>query len=161
MGGRGSASAISGTPVAKGAARIFYNASKKSDALRGSGTVKKDVKLEKTAQRGNIEFIDSVKDKKEAKRISEYYRDRLNETKRKIAKLGSADALYKNQRLAKEYRNLLTASNKAQDKMHEFNQKIEKGDTSAMHDASRTTTTYDRARKRRMKNFDAWFNAGR
>lgn len=142
-------------------ARIFYNASKKSDALRGSGTVKKDVKLEKTAQSGNIEFIDSVKDKKEAKRISEYYRDRLNETKRKIAKLGSADALYKNQRLAKEYRNLLTASNKAQDKMHEFNRKIEKGDTSAMHDASRTTTTYDRARKRRMKNFDAWFNAGR
>ena len=69
MGGRGSASEISGTPVAKGAARIFYNASKKSDALRGSGTVKKDVKLEKTAQSGNIEFIDSVKDKKEAKRI--------------------------------------------------------------------------------------------
>lgn len=161
MGGRGSASAISGTPVAKGAARIFYNASKKSDALRGSGTVKKDAKLEKTAQSGNIEFIDSVKDKKEAKRISEYYRDRLNETRRKIAKLGSADALYKNQRLAKEYRNLLTASNKAQDKMHEFSQKIEKGDTNAMHDVSRTTTTYDRARKRRMKNFDAWFNAGR
>lgn len=129
--------------------------------MRGSGTVKKDVKLERSAQSGKIDFIDSVKDKKEAKRISEYYRDRLNETKRKIAKLGSADALYKNQRLAKEYRNLLTASNKAQDKMHEFNRKIEKGDTSAMHDASRTTTTYDRARKRRMKNFDAWFNAGR
>lgn len=118
MGGRGSASAISGTPLAKGAARIFYNASKKSDALRGSGTVKKDVKLEKMAQSGNIDFIDSVKDKKEAKRISEYYRDRLNETKRKIAKLGSADALYKNQRLAKEYRNLLTASNKAQEMMN-------------------------------------------
>lgn len=161
MGGRGSTSAISGTPVTKGGARLFYNASKKSDALRGSGTVKKDVKLERSAQSGKIDFIDSVKDKKEAKRISEYYRDRLNETKRKIAKLGSADALYKNQRLAKEYRNLLTASNKAQDKMHEFNRKIEKGDTSAMHDASRTTTTYDRARKRRMKNFDAWFNAGR
>lgn len=161
MGGRGSTSAISGTPVTRGGARIFYNASKKSDALRGSGTVKKDVKLEKMAQSGKIDFIDSVKDKKEAKRISEYYRDRLNETRRKIAKLESADALYKNQRLAKEYRNLLTASNKAQDKMHEFNRKIEKGDTSAMHDASRTTTTYDRARKRRMKNFDAWFNAGR
>lgn len=161
MGGRGSVSAISGTSVTRGGARLFYNASKKSDALRGSGTVKKDFKLEKMAQSGKIDFIDSVKDKKEAKRISEYYKDRLNETRRKIAKLGSADALYKNQRLAKEYRNLLTASNKAQDKMHEFNQKIEKGDTSAMHDASRTTTTYDRARKRRMKNFDAWFNAGR
>lgn len=72
-------------------------------------------------------------------------------------KLGSADALYKNQRLAKEYRNLLQASNKIQDKMHEFSKKVEKGDTSAMHDTSRTTTTYDRARKRRVSNFDSWF----
>lgn len=161
MGGRGSTSSISGNPVTRGGARIFYNASKKSDALRWNGTIKKDVKLERSAQSGKIGFIDSIKDKKEAKRVNDYYEDRVNETRRKIAKLGSADALYKNQRLAKEYRNLLTASNKAYDKMREFYQKIENGDTSAMHDVSRTTTTYDRARKRRMKNFDAWFNAGR
>lgn len=117
--------------------------------------------MERSAQSGKIGFIDSIKDKKEAKRVNDYYEDRVNETRRKIAKLGSADALYKNQRLAKEYRNLLTASNKAYDKMREFSQKIEKGDTSAMHDPSRATTTYNRARKRRMKNFDAWFNAGR
>lgn len=117
--------------------------------------------MERSAQSGKIDFIDSIKDKKETTRVKEYYNDRLNETRRKIAKLGSAEALYKNQRLAKEYRNLLHASNKADEKMHEFSKKIEKGDTSAMHDASRTTTTYDRARKRRMKNFDAWFNAGR
>ena len=48
------------------------------------------------------------------------------------------------------------------DMVNEFGiPEIEKGDTSAMHDVSRTTTTYDRARKRRIKNFDAWFNAGR
>lgn len=117
--------------------------------------------MERSAQSGKIDFIDSIKSEKEAKHVNEYYRDRLNETRRKIAKLENADALYKNQRLAKEYRNLLHASDKAQSKMHEFSRKIEKGDTSAMHDISRTTTTYDRARKRRMKNFDAWFNAGR
>ena len=44
---------------------------------------------------------------------------------------------------------------------NKFSKKVEKGDLSAMHDISRTTTTYDRARKRRMNNFDAWFNAGR
>ena len=32
----------------------------------------------------------------------------------------------------------------------------EKGNTN-IHDVSRTTTTYDRARKRRMSNFDSWF----
>jgi hypothetical protein len=43
------------------------------------------------------------------------------------------------------------------DEMHKFSKTSEKGDTSALHDTSRTTTTYDRARKRRMKKFDSWF----
>lgn len=30
-----------------------------------------------------------------------------------------------------------------------------------MHDPKRTTTTYDRARKRRMKEFDAWWNGSK
>lgn len=40
--------------------------------------------------------------------------------------------------------------------MHEFSHREEKGNTN-IHDVSRTTTTYDRARKRRMSNFDSWF----
>ena len=157
MGGRGSVSSIGGEPVSKMGAKIFYNAAKKSDALRGSGTVKKDSKLERGAQSGQLDFIDKINGVKEATRVSHYYTDRLNELQRQIAKLGSADALYKNQKLAREYKNILSASVKISDKMHEYSKPIEKGNTDAYHDPSRTTTTYDRARKRRMSNFEAWF----
>lgn len=45
------------------------------------------------------------------------------------------------------------------DEMHKFSKLPEKGNTN-IHDTSRTTTTYDRARKRRMSNFDSWFFGG-
>ena len=86
-----------------------------------------------------------------------YINDRLSESKRKIAKLGSAEALFKNQKIAIEHRKLINASSAMRDEMHRFSKAIEKGDISALYDTSRTTTTYDRARKRRMKNFDSWF----
>ena len=161
MGGRGSSSGGGsggggGKPVSSMMARVYYNASKKSSALRREETVIKDSKLERAAQSGKLDFIDNIKDKAEATRVREYYSDRISETERKIAKLGSADALYKNQKLAKEHRNLISASNKAASKMHEFSKKIEAGNTN-IHDTSRTTTTYDRARKRRMSQFDDWF----
>ena len=48
MGGRGGSSGLSNEkPVSKLIAKVYFNSSKKSDALRGSGTVKKDSKLEK------------------------------------------------------------------------------------------------------------------
>ena len=156
MGGRGSVSSIGGRPVSKMGAKIFYNAAKKSEALRTSETVKKDNKLEKAAQSGKIDFIDKIDGVKEATRVKNYYSDRVSKLQRKIAKLGSAEELYKNQKLAREYKNILTANNKAADKMHEFSHREEKGNTN-IHDVSRTTTTYDRARKRRMSNFDSWF----
>lgn len=158
MGGRGGTSSmqIGGSDVSKMAAKFMYNAAKKSDALRGDGTVKKDVKLERAAQSGNLDFIKSIKDKKEALRVRNYYMDRANELQRKIAKLGSAESVYKNQRLAKEYRNIRDAHVAIRDKMHEFSERPEKGDTSALHDLNRTTTTYGRAYKRNLKNYLAW-----
>lgn len=158
MGGRGGTSSIQigGSDVSKMAAKFMYNAAKKSDALRGDGTVKKDAKLERAAQNGNLDFIKSIKDKKEAFRVRNYYIDRVGELQRKIAKLGSAEAVYKNQRLAKEYRNIRDAHVAIRDKMHDFSERPEKGDTSALHDLNRTTTTYDRAYKRNLKNYLAW-----
>lgn len=158
MGGRGGTSSIQigGSDVSKMAAKFMYNAAKKSDALLGDGTVKKDAKLERAAQNGNLDFIKSIKDKKEAFRVRNYYIDRVGELQRKIAKLGSAEALYNNQRLAKEYRNIRDAHVAIRDKMHDFSERPEKGDTSALHDLSRTTTTYDRAYKRNLKNYLAW-----
>lgn len=47
MGGRGGSSGLSNEkPVSKLIAKVYFNSSKKSDALRGNGTVKKDSKLD-------------------------------------------------------------------------------------------------------------------
>lgn len=44
MGGRGGSSGLSNEkPVSKLIAKVYFNSSKKSDALRGNGTVKKTV----------------------------------------------------------------------------------------------------------------------
>ena len=162
MGGRGGSSGISNEkPVSKLIAKLYFNSSKKSDALRGRGTVKKDSKLEKVINSGNTSYFKSIKTKSEAIKTIDYINDRLNENKRKIAKLGSAEALFKNQKIAIEHRKLINASVAMRDEMHKFSKAVEKGDLSALHDTNRTTTTYDRARKRRMKNFDSWFFGGR
>lgn len=158
MGGRGGSSGLSNEkPVSEKTAKLYFNVAKKSDALRGSGTVKKDSKLEKVINSENTDYFKSIKTKSEAVKTMNYITDRLNENNRKIAKLGSADAVFKNQRVAIEHRKLTSAHVAMRDEMHKFSKASEKGDTSALHDTSRTTTTYDRARKRRMKNFDAWF----
>lgn len=158
MGGRGGSSGLSNEkPVSKLMSKVYFNSAKKSDALRGSGIVKKDNKLEKVINSENTSYFKSIKTKSEAVKTMNYINDRLSESKRKIAKLGSAEALFKNQRLAIEHRKLVNASTAMRDELHKFSKASEKGDTSVLHDTSRTTTTYDRARKRRMKNFDSWF----
>ena len=67
--------------------------------------------------------------------------------------------MYKNQKVAQERRRLNSMNDAMRNKMHEFSKKPESGSTN-IHDTSRTTTTYDRARKRRMSNFDAWYYGG-
>ena len=159
MGGRGSSSGISTSdkPVSEKVAKWYYNSSKKSDALKSSGKVKRDPQMERVIVKENIAFINNIQTKEEAIKVRNYIIDRTNENKREIAKLGSADAVFKNQKLAIEHRKLINMNNAMQNKMHEFSQKVQNGDTSAMHDPNRTTTTYSRARKRRINNFNAWF----
>lgn len=158
MGGRGGTSGISNNakPVSEKVARWYYNSAKKMTYL-GNETVKKDSKIEKVINSENTDYFKSIKTKSEAVKTMSYITDRLNENNRKIAKLGSAEAVFKNQKLAIEHRKLVSASNSMRDEMHKFSKATETGDISALHDTSRTTTTYDRARKRRMKNFDSWF----
>jgi hypothetical protein len=156
MGGRGGSSNISNEkPVSKLMAKVYFNSATKGDALRSDGTVKKDSKLEKVIKSENTEYFMSIKTKEEAVGIRNYVTDRMAENERKLARLGSADAVFRNQKAAIEHRKLLKASSAISDKMKEFSKTPEKGDPTAFH--SRTTTTYDRARKRRMKNFDSWF----
>lgn len=158
MGGRGSNSSLIGNvkPVSSMMARVYYNAAKKSDALRRDGTVKRDSRIERAIKTENTEFISKISNEKEARRVKEYLTDRIGENDRKLAKMGSAEAVQKDQKTAIERRKLLSMKNAAADKMSEFSKRPEAGNTN-MHDTSRTTTTYDRARKRRMKNFDSWF----
>lgn len=160
MGGRGGSSGISNDkPVSKLMSKVYFNSAKKSDALRRNETVKKDNNLEKIINSGNTAYFKSIKTKSEAVRTMNYITDRLDESTRKIAKLGSADAVFKNQKTAIKHRKLVSASTAMRDEMHKFSKLPEKGNTN-IHDTSRTTTTYDRARKRRMSNFDSWFFGG-
>ena len=158
MGGRGSSSNLAGTekPVSSLIAKVYYNAAKKSDALRNDGTVKRDSRIERAIKAENTEFITRISTEKEARRVEEYLYDRISENDRKLAKMGSAEAVMKDQKTAIERRKLLNLKNAAADKMKEFSKRQESGKTN-IHDPSRTTTTYDRTRKRRMKNFDSWF----
>ena len=156
MGGRGGSSSMSNEkPVSKLMAKVYFNA-KKSDALRSDETVKKDSKLEKVIKSENTDYFMSIKTKEEAVGIRNYVTDRMAENERKLARLGSADAVFRNQKIAIEHRKLVDAELAIRDKMKEFSKAPEKGNTN-IHDTSRTTTTYDRARKRRMKKFDSWF----
>ena len=45
--------------------------------------------------------------------------------------------------------------------MHEFSKKIEAASNVQERHAQMETTTYQRARNRRIKNFDDWFNGGK
>lgn len=125
MGGRGGSSGISNDkPVSKLMSKVYFNSAKKSNALRGS--VKKDNNLEKIINSGNTAYFKSIKTKSEAVTTMNYITDRLNESKRKIAKLGSADAVFKNQKTAIKHRKLVSASTAMKDEMHKFSKLPEK-----------------------------------
>lgn len=138
---------------------IYYNSAKKFGRAykwEKSG-YSRDSQIEKAIRNNDPSFIWSINSEKEAIRVSDYLKARKAEINYKLQRLGSKEAVYKNQKVAQERRNYNTISNAMQDKMHQFTERPKPGNLSAMHDPSRTTTTYDRARKRRMKDFDAWF----
>lgn len=61
---------------------------------------------------------------------------------------------YANNSTSNEIKKLKTISENRQNKLYNEMEKSMKETTGSV---KRTTTTYDRARKRRMKNFDAWY----
>ena len=107
FGGRGGTSGLAeGNPVSKLMVKVYFNSAKLSAALRGSGTVKRDSALEGIIRTENVDYIKSIKTKKEAVRISNYITDRISENERKLARLGSAEAVYQNQKIAIEHRRM-------------------------------------------------------
>lgn len=158
MGSRGGSSGLSSGTVSPLVARVMFNAAKRSESLSASAPDKRDKNIEKAISSNNSNFIDSIKTEKEARRVSNYLESRRNETDRKIVKLGSPEKLQKNPKLYNEQKNIKSLLNKAHEKASSLMDKSEQGRQNV--EIKHTTTTYDRARKRRMKNFDEWYGKG-
>ena len=161
MGGRGSSSgggSGNNKQISALSARIAFNAAKKS-GYNGNGPSSSDKTIEKAIKSGNGNFIDSIKSEKEARRVSEYLNDRMGQVNKKIRNLGSAENLQKNPKLFHERANIAALSNSAREKIGKLRDISDFGKRDVVNNT--VTTTYERARKRRISNFDAWFNGGR
>ena len=162
MGGRGSKSGGGGggsgseEKISPMTARIYFNGAKKDSMLNATYMPKRDSKIERDIRTGNAEYINSITSEKEARRVSEYLIARRAQNSRKIVKLG--EAVHKEQKTAQERKKIIKAELAMRSKMKQFSKKPEPLDPTLQH--RRTTTTYDRARSRRMKNFESWFYGG-
>ena len=123
--------------------------------IGSTDTVKRDRRIEKAIKNEDSNFISSLKTEKEARRVSDYLKDRLGELNGKIKSLGSAEKLRQKPKLYNERKKVLKLSNEARDKVSSFVDRNNNYDPSEAR--KRTTTTYERARKRRIKNFDSWY----
>ena len=160
MGRGGTSSARSaygnGEPVSKIGARVMYHAAKQSGALeKNSPEVKKNSKYEKIAQSKDYSFFENMKTSREVDQVGFYFEKRIENVQAKIAKLGSIDEAFENQNLLKEKRAITKAVLAAREAQKKF-QKRQVIDPTLEH--RQTTTTYENARKRREKNFEAWWN---
>ena len=164
MGGRGSKSGGGGggsgseEKISPMTARIYFNGAKKDSMLNATYMPKRDSKIERDIRTGNAEYINSITSEKEARRVSEYLIARRAQNSRKIVKLGSREAVHKEQKTAQERKKIIKAELAMRSKMKQVSKKPEPLDPTLQH--RRTTTTYDRARSRRMKNFESWFYGG-
>lgn len=163
MGGRGGTSSAgsaysSEKPVSKVGARVMYHAALHSGNLeKNSPEVKKNSKYEKIAQSKDYSFFEN-KQRREVEHVGYYFEKRIENVQAKIAKLGSIDKAFENQTLLKEYRALRDANIAVHEKLRTFKPtgSFNRIDPTLEH--RQTTTTYENARKRREKNFEAWWN---
>lgn len=64
MGGRGGSSGLNNEkPVSKLMSKVYFSSAKKSDALRGSGTVKKTVNLRRSLIRKTLATLSQLRQK--------------------------------------------------------------------------------------------------
>lgn len=87
----------------------------------------------------------------------DYLVGRKIETSLRIKNLGSVEKLRKNPKLYQEYRTIGTLIEKARKKESSLRDNSDTGERNVENKT--ITTTYDRARKRRMSNFDAYWKA--
>lgn len=161
MGGRGSVG-IGVKKMSPMVVRIMFNSAKKSGAdQRTALKVPKDNAIEKAIKTGRIEtYVQQIKTEEEAMKARLYVSEKHDALARQIMRTGGAEALMKKPALYNAFSNTTALKNAIQEKIQEKGY----GRTEVHNDAdirekmhSRETTTYDTARNRRIKNFEAWF----
>lgn len=112
----------------------------------------------KVTQSKDYSFFENMKTSREVDQVGFYFEKRIENVQAKIAKLGSIDEAFENQTLLKEYRALRDANIAVHEKLRTFKPtgSFNRIDPTLEH--RQTTTTYENARKRREKNFEAWWN---
>lgn len=154
MGGRGGTSNIKAM-VPELPARVAFNASKKETSAPPN--LKRDGALEKAIKQNNDKGIESIKTHSDAVKVLDYLVGRKIETSLRIKNLGSVEKLRKNPKLYQEYRTIGTLIEKARKKESSLRDNSDTGERNVENKT--ITTTYDRARKRRMSNFDVYWKA--
>lgn len=155
MGGRGSSSGIAGSrDISPFSAKISYNAAKKNPNS-GVFDLKRDRTIERAIRNNDAGFIDSLETASDSGKAMNYLRERLDEADRKIRRLDSPDSLRKNPDLYNERKNTMSLLNAATEKYNRLRDVSDYGRRNV--EIKNTTTTYDRARKRRKSQFDDWF----
>lgn len=154
MGGRGAS--FEGKKVSLLVAKVVYNGSRKMD-LRGSGEVRTAKELDAEINK-NYKNVLKGKDVRinvaQTEKTLDLLKDRELAVRRKIAALPNAESLQKRRDL---YYRLKAIQNMEERIKKEYN-KGRSDEFKPRHVENNTiTTTYDRTRKRRQKNFDAWF----
>lgn len=151
MGGRGAS--FKNTKISPVLAKVTYNAAKKSI---GSGVVTENKKLDAEIKKNTLNLakgknIDvSISN---PQKMLENLQERLEAVNKKIAALPSAQHLQRRKDLYYER----VAIQKMQDRVREEYNKTREVYGPRSVENNTITTTYDRYRKRREKNFDAWF----
>lgn len=164
FGGRGGSSGIvQDANISPLAARIAYNSAKKN--ISGENKYDRDSQLEGIIRKiANGEdankFASQINNEKDINKALNYLTARAAEVDKKITKLGSAEELMKKPRMYIERKAIREAELSIRDRRSEvIKEKPERLSGEQIH--GRTTTTYEAARKRRIKNFDSWFSGGR
>ena len=155
MGGRGNAYGSGDTTISPLAARVAFNSAKKSSGLLSDAPDKRDRNMEKAIRSGSAKLFESINTEKEARRAVEYLMGRKSENERKIVNLGSAEKLRNSPQLYNERKSILRLLDTAEKKVQSLRDTSDFGRRNV--EIKHTITTYDRARKQRMKNFDEWF----
>ena len=159
MGGRGSNSST-GKTVSQMMAKVTYNAAKKSIESEGPINYNKDADIERAIKTGNVNsYVSKVVTRKEAETVMNYLYAKQNDLARQIVNSGGPDELRKKPSLYYSWKNTVSMINALREQSLHGSASSAQNAREAQH--SFTTSTYDRARNNRIKNFESWFYGGK